>query len=73
MTGLSGFAGALGGAVSASFVGMILQSTGSYFLIFCIASIVYLINWIILKIFLKEIKPIEFNITGHSLSANKLL
>jgi hypothetical protein len=57
MVGLSGFAGAVGGALSASFVGLILENTGSYFLIFLIASSVYLINWLILKIFLKEIKP----------------
>lgn len=61
MMGLSGFAGAAGGALSASFVGLILENTGSYFLIFFIASSVYLINWIILKLFVKEIKPLLFN------------
>lgn len=59
MTGLSGFAGAVGGALSASFVGLLLESTGSYFLIFLTASSVYLINWIIIRIFIREIKPIE--------------
>ena len=39
MTGLSGFAGAIGGALSASFVGLLLESTGSYFLIFLIAAL----------------------------------
>lgn len=60
MMGLSGFAGAVGGALSASFVGLLLENHGSYFLIFLLASSVYLINWIILKIFIYEIKPIEF-------------
>ena len=59
MTGLSGFAGAVGGALSASFVGLLLESTGSYFLIFLLAASVYLVNWGIIKIFIKEIKPIE--------------
>jgi MFS transporter, ACS family, hexuronate transporter len=61
MMGLSGFAGAVGGALSASFVGLILENTGSYFLIFFIASSVYLINWIILKVFVKNIKPLLLN------------
>ena len=60
MIGLSGFMGAVGGALSASFVGVLLESTGSYLLIFSLASSVYLINWIILKITIKEIKPIVF-------------
>jgi len=59
MTGLSGFAGAIGGALSASFVGLILEGTGSYFLIFLVASTVYLINWLILKLSIKEIKPLN--------------
>ncbi len=59
MVGLSGFLGAIGGALSASFVGLLLETTGSYFLIFMIAASVYMINWLILKIFVKEIKPIH--------------
>jgi ACS family hexuronate transporter-like MFS transporter len=58
MVGLSGFTGAIGGALSASFVGLMLETSGSYFLIFLIAASVYLINWLILKVFIKEIKPI---------------
>ena len=59
LVGLSGFAGSIGGALSASFVGLLLESTGSYFFIFLIAATVYMFNWLILKIFIKEIKPIE--------------
>jgi ACS family hexuronate transporter-like MFS transporter len=58
MIGLSGFAGAIGGALSAAFVGLLLETTGSYFLIFMVAALVYLVNWLILKVFIKEIKPI---------------
>jgi ACS family hexuronate transporter-like MFS transporter len=59
MTGLSGFVGAVGGAFSATFVGLILETTNSYFLIFTIASVMYLCNWLIIKIFIPEIKPIQ--------------
>ncbi len=58
MMGLSGFTGAIGGALSASFVGVLLDATGSYFLIFLVASTVYLANWAILRIFIREIKPL---------------
>jgi ACS family hexuronate transporter-like MFS transporter len=60
MMGLSGFAGAIGGALSATFVGLLLESTGSYFLIFLVASSVYMINWLIIKLSIKQIEPIEF-------------
>lgn len=59
IVGLIGFAGALGGAISATLIGFLLETTGSYFLIFLIASGVYLINWLVIKILIKEIKPIE--------------
>jgi ACS family hexuronate transporter-like MFS transporter len=59
MSGLAGFSGAIGGALSASFVGILLESSGSYFLIFLTASSVYIINWLIIKFFIKEIKPKE--------------
>lgn len=58
MMGLSGFAGAVGGALSASFIGLILETTHSYFLIFTFAPCMYLINWLIIKIFIPEIKPL---------------
>jgi ACS family hexuronate transporter-like MFS transporter len=59
MMGLSGFSGAVGGALSASFIGLILETTNSYFIIFTVASAMYLINWLIIKIFIPEIKPIR--------------
>jgi MFS transporter, ACS family, hexuronate transporter len=59
VVGLIGFTGAVGGALSATFIGLLLESTGSYFLIFLFAASVYLVNWVIIKIFIKEIKQIE--------------
>lgn len=59
MMGLSGFAGAVGGALSASFVGLVLQVTHSYTIIFVIASVVYILNWLIIKIFIPKIASIQ--------------
>jgi len=67
MMGLSGFAGAAGGALSAPLIGLLLEHTGSYFLIFFIASSVYMLNWLILKLFIKEIKPV-MGAAWHSLN-----
>lgn len=64
MMGLSGFAGAVGGALSASFVGLILETTRSYFLIFLVASSVYVVNWLIIKIFIKKIQPLDISDSG---------
>ncbi|MFG6687746.1 MFS transporter [Mariniflexile sp. HNIBRBA6329] len=59
MVGLSGFSGAIGGALAASFVGLILNISGSYTLIFIIASTMYLLAWLILKLMIPQIKPID--------------
>lgn len=51
MTGVSSVGGAVGGALASSFVGLILQWTGSYTMIFMIASSMYLLAWLTLKLF----------------------
>jgi ACS family hexuronate transporter-like MFS transporter len=58
MVGMSGFAGAVGGAFSATFVGLILQWTHQYFIVFACASAMYLLTWGILKVFVPKIEPI---------------
>lgn len=59
MTGISSVGGAVGGALASSFVGLILEWTGSYTYIFIIASSMYLLAWLTLKLFV-PIKQIEF-------------
>jgi len=59
MIGLSGFTGAIGGALSASFVGLLLKFTGSYTLIFITASSMYLVAWLTLKIFIPRIEELK--------------
>lgn len=51
MTGISSVGGAVGGALASSFVGLILEWTGSYTTIFMIASCMYLLAWLTLKLF----------------------
>lgn len=63
MMGLCGFTGAIGGALSASFIGLVIQMTHSFSLIFAIAAIVYMLNWLLLKIFIPEISPIRVVLT----------
>jgi ACS family hexuronate transporter-like MFS transporter len=59
MMGVSGFIGAIGAALSAVFVGLFLQTTSSYDYIFVLVSVIYLVNWLIIKIFISEIKPVS--------------
>jgi ACS family hexuronate transporter-like MFS transporter len=48
VTGLAGFCGAVGGVIFSAFVGLILEYTGNYYIIFGIASMAYLTCWLIL-------------------------
>ena len=59
VTGLAGFAGAVGGIIFAPLVGFILDATGSYYIVFAYASLAYLLVWLILKIFIPRIVPID--------------
>lgn len=56
MTGLSSVGGAIGGALGASFVGLLLHYTGSYSIVFMIASCMYILAWLFLKIFIPSAK-----------------
>ena len=59
MTGISSVGGAIGGALASSFVGLVLNVTGSYTAIFMIASCMYLLAWLTLKLFV-PVKQIQF-------------
>ena len=52
MTSMSSFAGSVGGVLAASFVGNVLEITGSYFVVFMIAGFAYLVAWALLQAFL---------------------
>ena len=53
VVGLSGFAGALGGIFFSAAVGLILEFTGSYYVVFGIASVAYLLCWLSLYLLVK--------------------
>lgn len=59
MVGISGFIGAIGGAMAASFVGLVLEITHNYFFIFVCASTMYLLAWAILKVFIPKIELLK--------------
>jgi ACS family hexuronate transporter-like MFS transporter len=59
VTGLAGFAGAVGGIIFSPLVGLILDATGNYQIIFAIASCAYLIAWLSLKIFVPKIELLK--------------
>jgi len=59
VTGLSGFAGAIGGVLFSGAVGLILQITGSYYVVFAIASMAYLLCWLSLHLLVPNNKKIE--------------
>lgn len=61
VVGLSGFAGAVGGVMFSAAVGLILEFTGSYYSVFAIASVSYLLCWLVLKIFVPDNKTITIN------------
>lgn len=65
VTGISVLSAVGGGMVYATVVGYILETTGSYFLIFLLSGFAYVIAWIILKVGIPDIKPIKFSHNNH--------
>lgn len=59
VVGLSGFAGAIGGVLFSGAVGLILKFTGSYYVIFGIASVAYLLCWLSLHLLVSDHQKIK--------------
>ncbi len=61
VTGIAGFAGAVGGALIAQLVGRLLQNMGSegYYVPFAIASVGYFIALAIIHLLIPKIKPLS--------------
>lgn len=59
VVGIAGMAGAISGALISEFVGLILTMTGSYAIVFAMFSVAYLLAWLVLKIGIPVIRPIE--------------
>ncbi len=60
VVGVSTFSAVIGSMFVATSVGFILETTGSYFLIFAIAGVMYLLAWIVIKIGIPHIEPVTF-------------
>jgi ACS family hexuronate transporter-like MFS transporter len=56
---LAGFIAAIAGALTAVFIGIVLQLTNSYTMLFAIAGSMYLISWFVLRIMIPEIEPMK--------------
>lgn len=59
VVGMAGFFGAIGGALIAGLVGIILETTGSYVPIFAMFSFAYILAWLVLKAGIPRIQAID--------------
>ena len=59
VVGIAGMAGAISGALISEFVGFLLTTTGSYAIVFAMFSVAYLLAWVVLKVGIPVIRPIE--------------
>lgn len=59
VVGLAGLFGAISGALVDGFVGVMLETTGSYLPVFALFSGAYVLAWVILRIGIPTIRPIE--------------
>jgi ACS family hexuronate transporter-like MFS transporter len=57
--GIGGFAGAIGGMLAATFTGFLLQATGSYVLIFALASLSYLVALLLLHLLVPRYQTVS--------------
>jgi ACS family hexuronate transporter-like MFS transporter len=66
VVGLGGFAGAVGGMMIATFTGILLQTTGSYFSIFFLAGSAYLLALAAIQIIAPRLEPAQIRPIPHS-------
>lgn len=59
VVGVAGFAGAISGAIIAEIVGFMLERTGSYVPVFAMFSVAYIIAWVVLRVGIPRIEPLE--------------
>jgi ACS family hexuronate transporter-like MFS transporter len=59
VVGLAGLFGAISGALVDGFVGIMLDTTGSYVPVFALFSFAYVLAWVVLKVGIPKIRPID--------------
>ncbi len=61
VVGIGGMAGAVGGMLISKIVGYVLQWTGSYFIVFLMASSAYLIALLVIQVLAPKLEPAQFD------------
>lgn len=59
MVGIGGFAGAVGGMLIATFIGFLLQATGSYVPVFLMAGSAYLLALAVVHMLVPRLAPAQ--------------
>lgn len=57
VVGIGGFGGAISGALAAGFTGWLLETTGSYVLLFLLAGVMYLIALLVVHVLVPRMEP----------------
>jgi ACS family hexuronate transporter-like MFS transporter len=57
VVGMGGFAGAVGGMLISTVIGLLLQATGSYVPVFLLAGGAYLFAWIVVQLLVPRLEP----------------
>ena len=70
VVGIGGLCGAVGGMMISTIVGLILEFTGSYFLIFMMASMAYLIALLIIHLLVPRYQPLEMPVEENEQKNN---
>lgn len=61
VVGMGGFAGAVGGMLVSTAVGLLLQATGSYVLVFTLAGSAYLVAWVMVQMLVPRLEPVRLD------------
>ncbi|MCF5989771.1 MFS transporter, partial [Xanthomonas perforans] len=59
VVGIGGFAGAVGGMLIATFIGFLLQATGSYVPVFLMAGSAYLLALVVVHTLVPRLEPAQ--------------
>ena len=61
MVGIGGFAGAVGGMLISTVIGLLLQATGSYVPVFLMAGGAYVLAWIVVQLLAPRLEPVSLD------------
>jgi MFS transporter, ACS family, hexuronate transporter len=67
VVGIGGFAGAVGGMLISTVIGLLLQATGSYVPVFLMAGCAYLLALVVVQVLVPRMEPVHLD--GHSENA----